>query len=62
MKANYELETGDVVLLMSGGPDMTVLSVKDGVAHCGYFEDNINGYGGYKEIDFPVDVLMCYEE
>lgn len=62
MKANYELETGDVVMLMSGGPDMTIISVKDNVAHCGYFEDTMYGYGVYCEIDLPVDVLMCYEE
>ena len=36
--STQEIKVKDVVVLKSGGPEMTVVSVKDGYAECQYFD------------------------
>lgn len=40
-----EFEPGDIVMLKSGGPMMTVECVKDGEASCVYFPGDADDYG-----------------
>ena len=56
MKATYEFEIGDVVMLKSGGPFMTITSISDGIANCLYFtNDNDAELCGY---EFPTTSLV----
>ncbi len=45
-------KVGDVVILKSGGPDMTISTVSDDGVHCIWFKDDnqINGF-------FPADAV-----
>lgn len=54
------INEGDVVRLKSGGPDMTVSSVKDGrMAYCRWFLDN----GELKVSQFPlVSLMQAYDD
>jgi len=58
--ASRELKVGDVVVLRSGGPKMTVLGVEDRRAYCTWFGSPIMPTPA--ATDFPVDALEVIEE
>ena len=63
MKATYEFEIGDVVMLKSGGPFMTIDSIVDNIAHCVYFGDTPCGYTpDVYEGDFLTNTLIYMVE
>ena len=52
-----KLKVGDVVVLKSGGPNMTVYSVKENDICCVWFNENDVGYSGPYSNDFKYDQL-----
>lgn len=59
MSEKKEIKSGDVVQLISGGPDMTVIKVADTVSgsknvHCVWYNVNTNCYN---ESTFDIQVV-----
>lgn len=52
MQESHSFAVGDVVLLASGGPKMTVAGVSDTVVNCTWFSDSIPHRG-----EFPPECL-----
>ena len=48
MESEY-LYAGDIVMLRSGGPWMTVEDTEDGEAHCSYFVEGHLEHGTFRE-------------
>lgn len=47
MSNQDRIEVGATVELKSGGPTMTVASIKDGTARCMWFRDGVQKVGGF---------------
>jgi len=54
----FECEAGDVVMLRSGGPAMTVVKVEGDIAHCIWFDT----HEAVRNAQFPVVSLDVIEE
>ena len=54
---DYELEVGDVVMLASGGPYMTVVGLDDNDVSCTWFNDEDHVGDG----TFPIQSLVVFE-
>lgn len=48
-----QIVPGEVVMLRSGGPQMTVVSIDDGQAECTWFDGSQQMFGG-----FPLHLLL----